>query len=472
MLFELQGELVIDPNKTTILFFDKGDQTAYTYIYGAARAIKDELQKHYNVITIGTGCKLPYNYYKVNRGKTSTLLRKVDSPEDYIDKNTAVIEKWMDESFKDLPEIEYIILGTDDFFRLPLTSYVRKSVSSQLCDMQNEFFDYIGDDKELIDKINEANKDTLKNWGKKVSPLAFSTKDYSLMMGAILHIHKRGKLKKNVISFSVDPAIYTPFFHLNNIPSKFYYFAEDKRGTRNFEQLDISQLQHIVYGRRFDNKIDDWGETTPSKNDNHDKNMFFAGTIFQEKGSRVKIWDEFLDGVKSEDCSYYIPLRKNGIIMNPNGPNDRQINFLEERFKELYDKVRSHKNFKGGLTPEQLHKEQRQYKYGMIFRCVSINDSLNMRPVLYAYEGILPLLDYQYDPAYLQIPKHIQDRIVVHSAEEIDERIKYFNENDNERMNVLNELRELFRIDEYINNPDEMLKEQIMKIIPDFNPKC
>lgn len=466
MLFKLKGELILDPNKPTIAFYDKGDTSGYTHIYGPARIIKEELRKYYNIIVIGTGCKLENNYYGVSRDVTEVLLRKADDPENYIKKNAKVINGWMEESFKDLPVLDYIILGTDDFFRLPLTGYISRKVSTYLSDMQNEFFDYIGEDQEILDTIKKGNQKVVNEYDRLVSPIAFSTKDYNLFMRSIDFINRTGRLKNNVIGFSIDPAIYTPFFDELNIPSKFYYFAEDKRGTRNFEQLDISQLQHIIYDRKYTpDTLDDWSDSDISKT----HNMFFAGTIFQEKGSRTQIWKEFLDGVKSENCSYYIPLRKNGIIKSVDGPNERQINILEERFPELYNEVKNHPHFKGGLPPELLHERQRRYKYGMVFRCVSVNDSLNFRPVLYAYEDILPFLDYQYDPAYLQIPKHMQDKLVVHSAEDIDARIKYYNENDDERIIVLNELKELFRINEYINNPVEMLNEQINKIIPDFN---
>ena len=462
MLFELQGELILDKNKKTVVFMDKGDQNEYTHIYGAARVIKDRIKDQYNIITIGTGCGLTNNYYEVKRNETKVLLRKSDAL-DYKEKNKVVLDEWLKESFKDLPQIDYIILGTDDFFRLPLTAYASRKTHRYLSELENEFFDYVGSNKQVLKDIDDINTYVVKDYDRLVSPFAFSTQDYNLFMRCIEYINRVGKLKGKVIGFSIDPAIYTPYFDKHNIPSTFFYFADDTRGTRNFKQLDIAQLQHIIYDNQFKpSNLDDWDEPLIEKT----HNMFFAGTIFQDKGHRRFIWKEFLKDVKAEDCSYYIPLRRNGINKANNGKADRQEELLKvnEDFVDLYEDVLQHEHFKGSLLPHELNERTQRYKYGMVFRCVSINDSLNFRPVLYAYRDILPLLDHQYDPAFLQIPKEIQDKLVVRSAEDIEERINYFNEHDDERLQLLEDLKNLFHIYDYINNPETMIQKQIDKI--------
>lgn len=462
MIFELQGKLILDENKKTVIFMDKGDQTGYTHIYGAARIIKEKIKDQFNVITIGSGCGLTDNYYEVKRNPTKDLLRKSDGL-DYREKNKITLDKWLADSFKDLPPIDYIILGTDDFFRLPLTAYASRKTHRYLSDLENEFFDYVGTNKNVIADIDGINDQVVKDYDRLVSPFAFSTQDYNLFMRAIEFINRTNRLRSKVIGFSIDPAIYTPYFDKHNIKSTFFYFADDKRGTRNFEQLDIAQLQHIVYDSKFKPQgLDDWDEPLVEKT----HNMFFAGTIFQDKGSRKFIWDEFLDGVKSDKCSYYIPLRRNGINKARGGKAERQELLLKENesFVDLYENVKNHKHFKGSLLPHELNGKTLRYKYGMVFRCVSINDSLNFRPVLYTYRDILPLLDHRYDPAYLQIPKEIQDKLVVRSAKDIEERINFYNNNDDERLNVLNELKVHLKINEYINNPEEMIQKQINKI--------
>lgn len=462
MIFELQGKLILDSSKQTVVFMDKGDQSEYTHIYGAARIVKERIKNNFNIITIGSGCGLTDNYYEVKRNPTKELLRKSDGL-DYRAKNKQTLDSWLKESFKDLPQIDYIILGTDDFFRLPLTSYASRKTHAYLSNLENEFFDYVGTDETVLKDIDAINSSVVRDYDKLVSPFAFSTQDYNLFMRAIEFINRTDRLRKHVIGFSIDPAIYTPYFDKHGIPAKFFYFAEDKRGTRNFEQLDIAQLQHIIYDNQFKpSSLDDWDEQLIEKT----HNMFFAGTIFQDKGSRKFIWDEFLKDVNSKDCSYYIPLRRNGINKSRGGRAERQEEMLkgQEEFIDLYESVKNHEHFKGSLLPHELNEKTQRYKYGMVFRCVSINDSLNFRPVLYAYRDILPLLDHQYDPMYLQIPKHIQDKLVVRSADDIEQRINFYNENEKERIAILSELKELFHIHDYINKPDEMIQKQIDKI--------
>lgn len=465
MIFELQGQLILDPHKPNIIFIDKGDVNDFTHIYGAARILKEKLKEQYNIITIGAGCKLENNYYAIQRQHTKQLLRKNEDTDSYI-KNVNTMENWLSDSFKDLPVIDYIMLGTDDFFRLPLTSYESPSSSKFLNGMMNEYFDYIDEDETIIEHINSINKKVVDKWNQFVSPYAFSTQDYNLFCTAIEYINRVGKLKHKVVGFSIDPAIFTPYFELNDIPNSFYYFANDSRGTRNFKQLDIAQLQHL-YNNKFNKPaFDDWDDEPVKKT----KNLLFAGSIFQDKGPRSELWNKFLKDIQSDDCSFYIPLRKNGIIKKKDGRSERMESILKEsKFKELYEDVISNKNTKGGIPPTVLAEEDQKYKYGMVFRCVSFNDSLNFKPVLYTFKNIVPFLDPMYDPKYQQIPKEIQDRLVVHSAKDIDEKIAFFNNNNGEREKVLQDLKCLFHVDDYINNPDKMIQEQIKKIIPEFN---
>lgn len=452
-IFKLIGNLNIDSSKKTVAFFDKGDQEKYTHIYGAARVIKEHIKNNYNIITIGMGCGLVDNYYEFTRSYSDELLRKVDD-KDYKTKNEKQIRKALDNDFKELPHLDYCILGTDDPFRIPLTNYARKKFDKHLYDLQNEYFDYVGESEDVISKINEVNKLVLKDWMGKVSPIAFSTKDNSIPMYLMRFLTEIGKLDK-VIAFAIDPSLYEPYFSGNNIKLKQYYFANDNRGTRKYEQLDIAQLQHLVYDVKHGKDRFGFEKT---------KNMFFAGSLFQDKGNRIKIWEEFLRDFKDESSSYYIPLRKNGGVLRGK-ENERQIKTLQEQYNKLYSEVINHPCYKQASGPEYKTDIVKEYRYGMIFRCVSYYDSLNFRPVLYSSMGILPLLDYAYDPEYLQIPKNIQDKIVVRSSNDIEQKIKYFNENKNERLKIIEDLRKIFRIDYYLDDPKKAVEEVVKKIL-------
>lgn len=463
-IFELVGKLTIDENKPTVLFFQQGDSNDYTYTYGTARIVIENIKDKYNIITIGAGCKLNNNYYQIQRDATKSLLRKADD-DGYKEKNDATIRSWLDESFKDLPVVDYIILGTDDFSRLPLMEWTKKS-DKDLSGLYNEFFDYVGTDTDVINRIDELNTNISLNWSKKVSPYAFSVRDCFWFMEVIAYVHKTNRLKKELIAFPIDPVMYTPYFNKLGIKSKFFYFADDTRGTRNFKQFDMSQFQHIIYDEKFKPKTINsfFGDEEKEVEKTH--NMFFAGTLFQDKGYRRFIWDKFLKDVTSDKCSYYIPLKKNGINKTKSGKSEKsEITLKEtEEFTDLYNSVIGHPNYKDAVIPSEINEETKKYKYGMIFRCVSFKDSLNFRPVLYSYLNIVPFIDPQYDPECLQIPSSIQEKLLVENAWDIDERIKYFNENDSARIEVINELRELFNIDQYINDPQTAINNQINKI--------
>ena len=79
--------------------------------------------------------------------------------------------------------------------------------------------------------------------------------------------------------------------------------------------------------------------------------------------------------------------------------------------------------------------------------------------------NILPFLDVGYDPEFLQIPEEIQKHITVENSDDINNKIKFFNDNPDQRENVLLMLRELFNIDEWENNTEDMINKQIKKIL-------
>jgi hypothetical protein len=451
-IFELQGKLILDPKKKTIVFVDKGDQSEYTNTYGAARYIKDKLKDTYNVITIGTSCGLEDNYYAFNGAFSDGLWRKKDNPNAHED-NSRLVHESFQRAFKDLKSVDNIILGTDFGFRLPSRPYFPKSINEDLHELKHEYFDYVGDDQVIIDQINEYNQKFGEDIFMEISPLAFSTKVSAYFNYLILFMHKEKILKKNVIAFIIDPAFSSFIFSSNNIPLKLCYFEDDKRGTRDFMKFPISQFQHLLYDPKF---IDDWDE--PSKKTH---NMFFGGTIFHDTGFRSTVWPTFLKDIKSPKCSYFIPMVRNNFTKS----NKRHTDYLEENQSELLEQVTNHKNYKPGVTSLDLYKQMEKFKYGIVFRCVSTFDSLNFKPVLYVSKDILPFLDEKYDPSFLQIPEHIQKELLVRNSKDIDDRIKYFNDNDQHRLEILAELRKLFKIDEFLKNENDIISTEINKLL-------
>lgn len=448
-LFELVGDLIIDESKETLVFIDKGDNTQYSNTYGTARYIKERLKDKYNIITVGMSCKLSNNYFQLNGAFSDGLYRKKER-KDNTEINQQMVEESLKDVFSNIKTIKNIIIGTDFGFRLPSRPYYPKKDDLELHNLYHEYFDYIGNDTNKINKINWFNDRLRTNLEDEVSALAFSTKICNYMMSTIKHL--RTKTTDCIVSLVIDPANISFLLSTDECPVRQLYFADDKRGTRDFEDFPLAQFQHILYDNQFVD-MNMKGEKT--------KNLFFGGTVFHTTGNRSKVWEQYLKNVQSDDCSYFVPSVKNNFTKS----NKKHIDFLENEMSEMYNDVLSHRHYNEGLQPLDLYKEMDKHKYAMVFRCVSTNDSLNFKPVLYAYKNILPFFDNEYDPSYLQIPKSIQDKLLVKNSEDIDRLIEYFNKNENERLLIIKELRKIFKIDDFINNKNNIIDTTLNNII-------
>ena len=385
------------------------------------------------------------------------LDRKRDS-ESYVEDNLKKVYDSFERNLAEIKEIEYIIISNIGYYVINQNSYVSKQDSLDLHSRKNEFFDYTGNDEDILSIINKNNDKVLSKWYSKFSPYAVSTRNIFYHFEVVKFLSQR--MSKHVIMMIADPAVYSPYFKHHNIPIKYCYFENDNRGTRNFEKFDLAQLQHLVYDLEFENPMEN---CIVEQN----KNLLFIGTLFYMKGNRPSKYFQFLEGIKDENSEIYVPMRLNGVIKRGNGNTDLEDKVKEE-FPEIYESLKSHNNYKGHIKPENVLSKIKEFKYSLILSCVSPEDSLNFRIVRDVYHNILPFLDQDYDPCYLQIPKHIQDKLIVTSGEDINDKIKYFNDNNQERMDILRELRQLFNIDAYLENPKMMVDNQIRKIIPEF----
>jgi hypothetical protein len=357
--------------------------------------------------------------------------------------------------FNDLKKI--LIFDPIDFI-LPLTSYVPKKDHIALCERQNEFHDAVDPDDNERTKIAEGNQKVGMKFDARCSILAFGTHFKNVSVNLVKYAFKEAESFDMAYAFINDPAFYTPIFEYEKIPFKAYYFQDDKRGTRDFYAFPLGELQHIVWDKRNKKKdlLSMMSDETPKK----DRSVFFAGTIFQEKGGRVDLWNRYLKDLRVPDAGLYIPLRSNGIL-HTKGNNDRYLNKVKDVFTELHEEVINHPHYEGHLVPDEYEDQVARYRYGILFRCVSHFDSLNFRPILYARLRILPLLDPQYDPAALQIPPYIQSKLVVQSHEDIQEKIAYFDKNFEEREQLLDELEDLFSIKTFEKNWKSELQKYI-----------
>ena len=342
------------------------------------------------------------------------------------------------EFFQDLTKI--FMIDPIDFI-LPQTSYVPKKSSELLCERKNEFHDTVNADLHELVTIADYNKKTAEKYYSRASVLAFGSHNKNISMSLIDWSVKQATNFECAYGFINDPAFYYPIFELWGIPFKALYFADDNRGTRDFHEFPIGELQHIVWDTR--KKVKDLlSFDAPVK---QDKDFFFAGTIFQEKGGRVELYERYLKDLRLPKSDLFIPQRANGIVYSKDN-NDRFVNKLTDKFAELHANVLAHPMYANHIVPAEYEDTVKHYKYGMLLRCVSYYDSLNFRPILYARLGILPFIDPQYDPLGLQIPLDIQEHLVVQDAADIEKKVAYFNANPAHRQELLSKLEYKFKV--------------------------
>lgn len=453
--------------KPKALFFFPRDFEKMEYIMGFAIPILEYAAEKYDPVVI-TGRDSDLKYFKkyadVWGFNISHLLKMKDDSFKRADEMEGedtnweynaevlqrnIVESFGQEYFRDLKKI--FIIDPIDFI-LPQTSYISKKVNPLLCERRNEFHDTVNDNVDEIATINEYNQKTAAKYYYRCSVLAFGSHNKNVSMSLLKFAFDSAEDFENTTAFINDPAFYTPVFHEWRIPFVAAYFANDMRGTRQFFEFPIGQLQHLVWDeRKKGNDLFYVNEPLVK-----DKDFFFAGTIFQEKGGRVELYDRYMKDLRIPNSSLFIPLRANGIVYTKKN-NDRYINKLTDKFSEKYEEIINHPLYEGHVIPAEYENIVKRYRYGLLLRCVSHYDSLNFRPVLYARLRILPLIDPGYDPGCLQIPAEIQQYLLVNDNMEIAEKVKFYNENPEKREELLDMLEELFGVNTFEQNWKQIL---------------
>ena len=460
-IFEAEFPLQLDKKKKNILIYINHRVDEYQYSFGHFNLIIEALNDVSNVIVLSDkniGVTFS-NHLKLSRAEFSKLnkekFKRKAQDSNSTEINTNALLEAIANSFVNLPIHKFII--TDDNTRmLPQTTYVSRNEDEQLHEMKNEFHDYVGDDKDRIALIRKHTTNIDKNFNSKVSILAYSMWKVNLYYNVGVYLHSTGNLEE-IIMYTLDPTGYSQNFRDLGIKVKEFYYVNDKRGIRDFTQYPIPELQHLVY--------DDKLQYTP-KDLTKSKNFIFAGTVLQEKGNRTWVWGNFLKDLNIPDSSLYVPIRTNGIFKNERSKKGLYATKSKDKatsiFPELVKEIESHPNYGGYIFPHDLLNETAKYKYGFIARCVSFYDSLNYRPILYLNLNVLPILDNYYDPDYLQIPKEIQDKIVVHNSDDITNMINYYNNNESERMEIINKLKEHFQFEDVKENWVDIIRNKIL----------
>lgn len=452
-----------DSNKGNLAFIIDNPLESYSHLFGFFEVIANKLKEKYNLYLIGNlPNKSVHHYdlspyvavYQFNGSyyediKEGNMLRAKHeaafTSEQRANWNQDIIKKEFDRCFRGLI-INKVILVSDTLFKLPLQQFTSEE---PLKSAYNEFHDYIGDDEEIKGNIKKLNTKICNNFYAKVSFLAFTQAKSAVFFTFLEYLNETGNLQ-NVYAFIYDPTLYTPFFSEKNIPLTCYYFAFDNRGTRHFKYFPIAELQHLVYDKKIYYKN--------IFNEEKTGDFLFIGSILQDKGSRKDMWEKYFQFLNVEKSALYIPLRMNGYITNQTG--GKLYNLMkkaQEKESFLYDSIKNHPMYKGNMPAEKLRHELAKYKYYMVLRCVSKNDSLNYRIINALACNALPFLDEGYDPECLQVPKEYQLHLTVNSYKQIEERIYFYNNNDEYRRRLLKSMQDYYQI----NCPEEHWIEKI-----------
>jgi hypothetical protein len=427
-------------DKTIVFFINKPTDIRF-YIFGFYSRLKEYFEDDYNIVFVGAESKNNhkdfrnlYSFDKKQYDKLKKSMVKKKDDDNAANHNISLVQNSIS-VLKEIKNVEYLFIIDDSAMILPLQTW-----DKQFTEMKNELHDYVGSDASKIEKINEATSNIVETLIDRMSLLAYSQYEKIIYQQVFKLIFNNNRdTFKSFFGFVIDPIFFHPFFTAQNMPLKLLYFADDKRGTRNFDKFPIAELQHLVTDTQHTNFIK-----------KHD--FIFAGTILHDKGSRKEMWDLFFKHLKNENSSLYIPLVKNGIINDKTVGVTTKQEKAKESYKDLFADISMHELYKGHLVPSDISRETKKYKYSMVLRCISTNDSLNFRPIFYLNLHVLPFFDELYDPEYLQIPKQFQDRLRVKDSTDIDRLINYFNNNDDERLTLLDEMRSYYKIEEFKSN--------------------
>lgn len=434
-------------SKGNILLFARSQNTDRKYVNGWLNTLYDFFDsQNYNVFVFSNQALENQNFFSpeynhLNDFKDNILKAKEFQGEDYnlyLHKN--FMEFWdrtfsYDEIFKNQKNIVFCF-NDYDFF-LSLTSYTSQP---GLKEKLNEFHDYVGDDEQEIKNIEQISDSVIKKYAKIITPLAF-IKRYSFVTISFLKSFDEKYGIHKMFVFVIDPAVFTFYKNLFKAPVHFLYFADDKRGTRNFEKFPIGELQHLVFEKEIENALFE-------EKVNKTKDFMFAGSIIHRKGPRIKKWEQYFKDFRQENSSLVIPLRIGVIPKRKNFSHG--VKGIED-FEDLTTEISSHPQYEGEMIPQKINQKIQKYKYSLILSCVSVSDSLNYRIFNYLQYDILPFLDPEYDPGYLQIPKEFQDQLIVKTSQDIMDKIQYYNDNPSQRISLLNELKEYFEIEKWRN---------------------
>jgi hypothetical protein len=437
-------------------------------MHGFTFPIINTLFEDYNVITLGTVNDFKYleendlqsikeiTWSPKDHDKFKVgLQRKKTHGEGYRDFNTEKIMEVIDSVIPRDLKISKLILPTSHGFNLPQQSLISKQDNLEFHELKNEFWDYIHEDEENKELIyNFYNSiDVNRTW----NCLTFSFGETNMFINFIKRLAEFNPVI-DMYMFVSDPLGFYPIFDIDpNINLKTCYFEDDFRGTRKLHNSNLGELT-VTFFENYIERDEDLNEKT--------KDFIFAGNFFVKKSSgRIEDWNKYFKNLDNDKSKFHIPLNTSqfyGVRLGDIKSEKHEATVKAKHGEDLYYDITSHPNFSYGIDLLSLNKEYTKYKYSIILQCMSKYDSLCWRMFHYLYKDIIPFIAEEYDPFCMQIPEQFKEKLVVRSHKDIEDKINYYNENDSERLNLLKELKDYYKIEEH--KSEKYARNQIRKL--------
>lgn len=321
----------------------------------------------------------------------------------------------------------------------------------------NELFDCISNDEEQL-KISEEEIQNVNKMIKKrvmYSYNMYSTRTTRILMDTIEYFAKRDNAK--IYQLIIDPSTYYVYYN-REFNAKSYYFEDDFRGNRELYEFPIGPLNYF-----YNYKV----ENVPEFRDK--KNAFIWGGVVliakNHDSGRLADWLRLLKDFNYERSVIHVS-KSSSIKVTKNHKFPRVL--LEHPlFEETVNSIENHPINEGFIPNLEFEEKLKDYRYTLILKCASINDSINFRIYYSLIYNMIPLIDKDYDIDYIQIPKKFKDQLLVYDHKSLIEKIDYFENNIDEAEKLLNELKEYYMKEDYFKREyyEKVFREKYFKEI-------
>jgi hypothetical protein len=305
-------------------------------------------------------------------------------------------------------------------------------------DMQNELHDTISSDPEKI----QIAEDEIKKMNDMITETSmypysmFMTKAMRVIIDTFDYYLNNVNPKPMVYHFVIDPAFYYLYYNrLHN--GKAYYFENDSRGSRDLLEFPIGQLNYFYNAEKVE--VPDFKDKNNS--------FIWGGVVLAPKGERMQDFARLLKDFNHDKSVLHIA-KANSIRVVKKARYSKQ---LEEHplFETTREMINNHPLNHDLLPNAEFEEKLKDYKYTLILKCLSENDSLNFRIHYSLLYNMLPFVDKDYDFDCLQIPAKFRDKLLVDSDGTLSERIEYFENHQDEAAQLLAEMKDHYMNDKY-----------------------